>query len=551
MSKNGSQTAPTEALRDALAAEPSARVSAVSADGTPVDVPAEVPLGEEHVRAGTAGMMAYHPQDRPLLISGFDRALRDGWAQLTVRLVGAATTTAVNVEMFDVLEDCGVVVIVAVPSVGDSPATQTSLLSQQSLPSRLARMHKTRTAEIVDIDGGVTDILGWSAADMIGHRSLEYLHPDDHDLAIQAWAMLLSDPSAAPRVRVRHQGVDGRWIWFDISHSACAAHSPDCFIADMIDISKEMEAREALAAREQMLTQLARALPLGIFQIDRDRRLVYVNEGLGEVMGVDNLDDDGDVTGLLRWLTAEDRRVFLSSLHAVSSAEGTREFDVRLVPPGHEAPVVCRVTMRGLEVGQGGSGGAVGCVADVTEHTQLRQALEDRATFDSLTRCLNRESAMTALDTALRRRLHGARTPAVMFIDLDKFKTVNDRHGHAVGDELLVAVAAEIRANVRDGDVVGRIGGDEFLVVLDGISASEADQAVKRLRRALEREFVLSVGPVAACASVGLARADSSSLDADALVTLADAAMYAAKRSGITSTTATPTTARGPVSTSS
>jgi diguanylate cyclase (GGDEF)-like protein/PAS domain S-box-containing protein len=531
------QPARMAALNETLAARPSARVSAVSSDGTPVEVPQVVPLGADHVRAGTAGMMAYHPEDRPLLISGFDRARRDGRARLTVRLLAGGTPTMVNVEMFDVIDDYGVVVIVAVPSADDSIAMPTSLLSQQSLPSRLARIHKTRTAEIVDIDRGTTDILGWSATDMIGHRSLEYLHPDDHDLAIQAWAMLLSDPSAAPRTRVRHQAVDGQWIWFDITHSACAAHTDACFVADMVDISSEMAAREALAAREQMLTQLARALPLGIFQVDSDNRLVYVNEGLGEVMGVGNLGDGGDVTGLLRWVNAADRRVFLSSLQTVSSGEATREFDLRLVPQGHDSVVVCRVTIRGLELGQSGGGGAVGCVADVTEHSQLRQALEDRATFDSLTRCLNRESAMTALDAALRRPSHDFRAPAVMFIDLDKFKAINDRYGHAVGDELLIAVAAEIGANVRDGDVVGRIGGDEFLVVLDRVTATEAQHAVERLNSALEREFVLSVGPVAASASVGLARADSSLTDADALVTRADAAMYTAKRSALTTAT--------------
>src|SRR5581483_406841 len=189
------------------------------------------------------------------------------------------------------------------------------------------------------------------------------------------------------------------------------------------------------------------------------------------------------------------------------------------------------VTLRGLGQDAGSAGGAVGCVADVTEQTMLRRELEDRATFDSLTRCLNRESAMTALDASLRRPPRRNRCTAVLFVDLDQFKAVNDRHGHAVGDELLVAVAATIRRTVRSRDVVGRIGGDEFLVVLDDVTIQQANRAAQRLQAALAHDFPLSVGRVTPSASVGLARADGSMPDADALVIRADSAMYEAKRS--------------------
>jgi diguanylate cyclase (GGDEF)-like protein/PAS domain S-box-containing protein len=529
MSTSAPTTAAHDRLKGALRRHPAARVSAVSSDGTPVEVPKQISLGVDHVLSGTAGMMAYHPDDRPILINGFEQVLHHGHSQLTARLLGETSSTSMSIEMFDVVDDYGVVMIVAVPSESNAATTTASLPTQIVLPSRLARIHKTRTAEIVDIDAGVTEILGLTAAEMVGRRSLEFLHPEDHDLAIQAWAALLSDPAAAPRTRVRHCAEDGRWVWFDVTHNRCANHEPDCFVADMIDISKEMEAQQALEAREQMLTQLARALPLGVFQVDEDRRLVYVNEGLGAVMRVGVVDD---ITELLRWVRSDDRHLFLTSLETTSSSEGTTEFDIHLTPPDNPELVVCHVTLRGLGPDTGSAGGAVGCVADVTEQTMLRRALEDRATFDSLTRCLNRESAMTALDASLRRPPRRHRATAVLFVDLDDFKAVNDRYGHAVGDELLVAVAATISRTVRSHDVVGRIGGDEFLVVLDEVTTQEANRAAQRLRAALADDFPLSVGRVPASASVGLARADQSISDADGLVIRADSAMYEAKRSG-------------------
>jgi diguanylate cyclase (GGDEF)-like protein len=139
---------------------------------------------------------------------------------------------------------------------------------------------------------------------------------------------------------------------------------------------------------------------------------------------------------------------------------------------------------------------------------------------------------MASLDRAMAGRVPGGGT-AVIFIDLDRFKPVNDELGHAAGDELLVTVAARLNNMVRDGDLVGRIGGDEFLVVCPRASGPQAAiDIAERITDGLGDPFVLHRGTVTIGASVGVAWTDAPDATPDSLVAAADDAMYRSKRSG-------------------
>ncbi|HEY2719897.1 MAG TPA: GGDEF domain-containing protein [Solirubrobacteraceae bacterium] len=153
----------------------------------------------------------------------------------------------------------------------------------------------------------------------------------------------------------------------------------------------------------------------------------------------------------------------------------------------------------------------------------------DDATFDALTGCYNRGSIIDMLQRELDRN-DGSIT-GVVYIDLDRFKPVNDRFGHAAGDELLALVAERLRALTRRGDGVGRLGGDEFAVLLPDIRANEvALRAAARVCKSLSGIVELSAGKAELGASVGVACAESGSTDADELIRRADAAMYRAKQ---------------------
>jgi diguanylate cyclase (GGDEF)-like protein/PAS domain S-box-containing protein len=163
----------------------------------------------------------------------------------------------------------------------------------------------------------------------------------------------------------------------------------------------------------------------------------------------------------------------------------------------------------------------------------LQTTLEHRAQHDSLTGLPNRVSLLDRIDEALARSRISGHPVAVLFVDLDRFKMINDSLGHAVGDQLLEQVSARFRAALRPTDVVGRFGGDEFVVVCDDVADERVALAVAdRLRGALVTPFVVDGRQHVLTASIGIAQTTDPDIAADALIRDADVAMYQAKSRG-------------------
>ena len=189
------------------------------------------------------------------------------------------------------------------------------------------------------------------------------------------------------------------------------------------------------------------------------------------------------------------------------------------------------MSLRALLRSNGEVSGAITCVLDVTDSARARQELERRATFDPLTHCYNRSSVLGTLEHELERE--DSASTGVVYVDLDQFKPVNDKLGHAAGDELLVLVAGRLKLASRDSDVVGRLGGDEFLVVLRDIPGPEmAMRAADRICETLCGSFELSCGTAELRASVGVACSNGEQITSEDLVKRADAAMYQSKEHG-------------------
>jgi len=186
----------------------------------------------------------------------------------------------------------------------------------------------------------------------------------------------------------------------------------------------------------------------------------------------------------------------------------------------------------------GEQGKVLGCFAvttDITEHKLTEERIRRIAHHDSLTGLPNRLLFNDRLDQSISLAKRDSRRFALLYLDLDRFKAVNDTLGHTAGDALLQAAAARIRAEVRESDTVARIGGDEFAVILPDLAGREEAQTVARkIIAALAPPFLLGgQGQHAAIgASIGIALYPADGQDADTLVNAADAAMYAAKQAG-------------------
>jgi diguanylate cyclase (GGDEF)-like protein/PAS domain S-box-containing protein len=188
----------------------------------------------------------------------------------------------------------------------------------------------------------------------------------------------------------------------------------------------------------------------------------------------------------------------------------------------------------------GGRDGVVSSLRVVDEQVAAHQALEFLATYDDLTGVLKREAALQRLSELDGGERAGDSAVALLFIDLDEFKVVNDTWGHVAGDALLRAVAQRIESVVRANDVVARLGGDEFLVVLDGIDGEAAAAAIAdKIRTACNQPVATPTGTVATTLSVGVVLREAGETS-DALIARADRAMYAAKRAGRDQTVVSP-----------
>jgi diguanylate cyclase (GGDEF)-like protein/PAS domain S-box-containing protein len=361
---------------------------------------------------------------------------------------------------------------------------------------------------------------------MVGQRSSEFIHPEDQERAVANWLELLSRQDAQ-RVRLRHRRADGSWVWLELENQYVPAEdlADAVIMTQMSDISDEMAAHEALQQRERLLRRVAESLPVGILQLATDGAVVYANSRLSAILGVPEVTEVDD---LLDAVPEFDRIGLRTALTEALQRHTEVELEVEVRPRDRGDVRVCAVTLVSLSDREGAPGALV-CVTDVTDSARMREELTAKATFDVLTGCHNRASTMAFLEQALRERVEST---AVLFVDLDNFKPVNDTLGHAAGDELLALAADRLGGVLRRDDIVGRIGGDEFLIVSRGLHSHDAALAMgERVREVLVSPAVLAAGPVELCASIGVACAERGD-DVASLIRRADEAMYRSKQDG-------------------
>jgi len=387
---------------------------------------------------------------------------------------------------------------------------------------------------IVSVGTEMPDVLGWRPEELIGRASTDFIHPEDQGSAITAWFAMLEHADEVGVWQGRYRTSDGSWKWIESTNAnRLNDESNPAVISEMKPVTvARVSLAEALRAREQLLTRLSDALPIGVFQIDAARTLTFANDQLTKVIGHS---PSATIEAQFSAIDPDDHQRFLDAVDAVLNNQPIDELELHIVRSGGDAGAddrFCVVNMRPLTDATNRIAGAVGCVSDVTEQVRLRRQLEQRANFDGLTSCLNRSAILDVLTASLNRSRITGHGVAVVFVDLCRFKEINDRYGHMAGDEILSLTANRLRSVVRDDDLVGRFGGDEFLVVCPQISGADGTRDIaERIHQALAGCVELGVGRVDIRASVGGAFTVRP-ISVDDLVAQADQAMYEAKRLG-------------------
>jgi diguanylate cyclase (GGDEF)-like protein/PAS domain S-box-containing protein len=188
--------------------------------------------------------------------------------------------------------------------------------------------------------------------------------------------------------------------------------------------------------------------------------------------------------------------------------------------------------------GDGASSGIIGVILDITERKRAEEQIHQLAFFDVLTHLPNRRLLLDRLQHAFAASARTRQYGAIMFLDLDHFKTLNDTKGHEIGDLLLIEVAARLTSCVRDGDTVARLGGDEFVIVLEALgagldqAANRAERVAEKIRDALGQPYQLKERAHHTTPSIGIAMFKGHEDSVDDLLKYADVAMYQAKTAG-------------------
>lgn len=413
-------------------------------------------------------------------------------------------------------------------------ALAAELLSSQRQQAALFE-HANEGILLVGPDGRVgalnpaaSALLGIEPADVRGRPLAELAHTG---AALAQW-LAAAQPSAPVSPDLQLTRGDGRTLQIEPQTARHIDARGQWQTQLMLrDVTERKEAQARLAANEELLRLITNNLPALIAYFDREHRFVFANQTYADWFGIapDSLIGRtfGDCLGaafhaarkpVMDEVLRSGRRQTLEGL----TDRGGRERHLRstYVPDVRS---------------DGSVAGLYAMSMDISELKAVEAQLRQLARVDHLTGLANRLQFDDRLHEALRRARRTALKPALLYIDIDHFKGINDRHGHAAGDAVLTEFARRLKGAVRDTDTVARLGGDEFVVLLEQLhDQDEARRVASKIHAVMQTPFDLAAGflPATASIGVGLLTGDVDARSLKALMATADAALYEAKHAG-------------------
>ncbi|TXH31672.1 MAG: diguanylate cyclase [Rhodospirillaceae bacterium] len=315
--------------------------------------------------------------------------------------------------------------------------------------------------------------------------------------------------------------TDGRWVL--VSHRSTASGG---YVSTRADITIQKQREEALRLQQALLHSITDTIPAMVAFVDAGERYRYCNRAYAETRGIHS---ETVVGRNLREVFGDDYGEVAPYVEEVMQGRAT-SFEKTLINAPHRH-------VEGRYIPQFGVGGEVEgfyvVLWDITERHAKEQKLIAQANTDRLTGLMNRAQFTELLQEELNRQARYGQNIAVMFLDVDHFKTINDTLGHAAGDMVLKTFAERLCANIRSSDYVGRFGGDEFVILLIA-PRSEADvrAVAEKLVTAVREPLIFQGQEIALSTSIGIAYASTAVDKPEILLATADKVLYEAKRAG-------------------
>jgi diguanylate cyclase (GGDEF)-like protein/PAS domain S-box-containing protein len=356
------------------------------------------------------------------------------------------------------------------------------------------------------------------------------IHPEDRGRVIAASARHFQ--TGEPFFEeYRVQTRDGRTVHWHHSGSLLPAGGgrPARSIGTITDISGRRQIEEALKVSERRYRALFERNLAGVYRSTIDGRILDCNESFARIFGYASREEVLRQAAWDLYVKAEDREAAIAKL---LERQSLTNYEICL--QRKDGSLVWVLQNENLAEGPDGLLSVIeGTVIDISERKRAEEQVKHLAFHDPLTNLPNRLLFNDRLTLAVAQAHRHAQRLAVLFLDLDRFKTINDSLGHSVGDELLRQVAERISEYVREGDTVARLGGDEFTLLVPGISAEEdAAKIARKICEAIHDPFWIDGRELFVTTSIGVSVYPSDGHDSETLVRNADSAMYRAKEQG-------------------
>lgn len=410
----------------------------------------------------------------------------------------------------------------------------TTLLNELDSMIYLCRPDERWTIEFVS--EGCKALTGYRPDDLLHNRRIAFadlMHPADREQVLaEIHQALRGDQPFSVEYRMLHLDGTERWVW-ERGRGVLMEGGRHNLVRGFIqDITDRHNREKALEEAEQRYRNIFENATEGIFQSTRQGQYIRVNPALARIYGYDSPDDMvdqlKDIAGQL-YVFPRRRDEFARLL----AAEGRVTNFESQVYRRDGSIIWISENAREVRSMDGELLYYEGTVEDISERKCYEETIAYQATHDFLTDLPNRTRLLHQIDQAISHARAADLQIAVVFIDLDHFKNVNDNLGHSAGDRLIRIISERLKACVRDSDTVARLGGDEFVVLLtDTRGPRQISSFVQRVLERIEEPCALSTQEYLITCSIGISQYPLDGQDADTLLKNADIAMYRAKQKG-------------------
>ena len=397
----------------------------------------------------------------------------------------------------------------------------------------------TSTGRFLRANQRYADIVGYGPGEMLELNIQALTHPDDLETDAQHLERLKTGEVPEYRLEKRYIHKRGHSVWVDLTVSPMwvPGTTPDHHIAVVQDITSRKRMEDTLRTNEHRLRGILERLPMGLCLVQPDGRISFRNQRYVQICGY----TEAEVPDVDTWW----ERAYPEREERESVRQGWREAAQSAqagdgVIPGAEYLIRCQdgqlrpVEVSGVQV----EGGHLVTMQDLSQRKAAEEEINHLAYYDPLTRLPNRRLLMDRLQQALATSARHGRSGALLLLDLDNFKTLNETRGHDSGDHLLLQVAHRLRGCVHEDDTVARQGGDEFVVVLEDLgdnpeeAAARSEEVGQRILATLREPYMLNGTAHHSSLSMGVTIFSGMRETVDELLKRADLALYQAKNAG-------------------